>query len=184
MGYRINSTVKFMTFAMLIVAAISNGTSDAQAGVKSKPSLSVQGMNYYDKAQAKSSAIGRWEKKAAIKYGLEFSQWGKAKSKGTTCKKKFHRNNGRILWTCTASGRPTAKIVTCKGSVSATGTHKSNRSKARSTARENWEKKAAIAHGIKFSFWKNASQKKGFCIKKASGGTHQIRCTYIAKACH
>lgn len=66
-----------------------------------KPLLKKHGMWYFNKNKAKSSAKGRWEKQAAIKYGVKFSFWNNAKSKSYSCKK--HDNN---TWRCQAIAKP------------------------------------------------------------------------------
>lgn len=66
-----------------------------------KPMLKKHGMWYFNKEKAKTSAIGRWEKQAAIEYGVSFSFWNNAKTKSFGCKK--HDNN---TWRCEARAKP------------------------------------------------------------------------------
>ncbi len=66
-----------------------------------KPKVKKHGMYYYNKQKAKSSAKGRWEKQAAIQYGVKYSFWNNAKVKNYKCKKQ--PNN---TWRCLAIARP------------------------------------------------------------------------------
>ncbi|MEO9876749.1 MAG: hypothetical protein ABJM26_21980 [Anderseniella sp.] len=156
-------------------------SGDAFAAKKTKPMIGAYGKSYYKKAKARSSAVGRWEKRVAIKHGLKFSHWSRAKAKGTSCQSKFHQGNGKKLWTCTASAKPFANIKSCvSGRIVAKWKHP-NPAKAKATARNTWEKLTAQNYGIKYSFYKNAKGKSRNC-KLVSNGTMTL-CTFKATPC-
>ncbi|MFK7901291.1 MAG: hypothetical protein AB8B49_00450 [Nitratireductor sp.] len=173
--------------ALTLTAALTgfaplSGADQAQAATKVKPMLSVAGKTYYNKQTAKSSAVGRWEKKAVIMHGFEFSKWEKAKKTGYNCSSKFHQGNGKKLWTCKANGKPVANVQMCtSGKVRAKWYHP-NEVGARAGVRDAWEKLAAAEFGIKYSFYKNAKNKHATCGKD-SNHPGKITCTLSATAC-
>ncbi|MCK5745446.1 hypothetical protein [Oricola sp.] len=167
----------------VLAGGIAASTVGAEAAPKTQPALTVSGKSYYDKQQARSSAVGRWEKQAAIKYGLDFSDWGQAKHKGFLCNEDVHKKNGRTLWTCKALGQPFANIKTCKNQSVVAKNTRANKNKAQSETIKTWEKLAAINFGVKYSFWKNASDKSIKCSKQGSGSKQVFVCRYQAKPC-
>ena len=150
---------------VLTLTSLALTTGSALAATQCKPKLEKHGMWYYDKTKAKSSAKGRWEKQASINHGIKFSFWNNAKSKSYKCKK---HDNG--TWRCKAIAKPCANITTCKPLLKKHGMWYYKKEKAKSSAIGRWEKQASIAHGIKFSFWKNAKS-KSFNCKKHGGCT-------------
>lgn len=172
-------------FAALSVIAglgsvfVSMGASGALAANDVKPLHSAKGKNYYQKSKAKSSAIGRWEKSAAIKHGFDYGGWNKAKSKSVNCNRKFHRGNGKKLWTCTAKAKPVADVVSCKkGFIAAKAIHHTQKDAVK-FAHKFWERSAAVKHGIKYSFYKNAKNRSMKC--QPEGG--KVQCVFKAIPC-
>lgn len=176
------STLVAFTFAAIFGGfGVVGGATEAVAGTQ-KPMLKVEGKSYYSKQQAKSSAIGRWEQKAATKHGVVFKKWEDASKKRFDCKRKTHQGNAKKLWTCMAKAKPGSKIVFCRsGAVKAKWVHL-NKAGAKAGVRDAWEKRAAAKHGIKYSFYKNAIHKKSTC---GSDSKHpgKIVCTLSANAC-
>lgn len=175
------------TLAALTLAAIFGGfgaiggATEAVAGTN-KPMLKVEGKSYYSKQKAKRSAIGRWEIKAAAKHSSLFKKWEDASKKNFDCKRKTHQGNARKLWTCIAKAKPGSKVKFCKsGKVNAKWIHP-NEAGAKAGARNDWEKRAAAKHGMKYSFYKNAISKQSTCgtDSKYPG---KIVCTLAANAC-
>lgn len=65
-----------------------------------KGKVSAKGMFYKKGAKAKASAHYRWGLKVAAKYGASYGHWGKAKNKGTICKR-----GSKNLMRCTVRAR-------------------------------------------------------------------------------
>lgn len=169
--------------ALAILAGGLSASIGAEAAPQTQPILTVSGKTYYDKQQARSSAVGRWEKQAAIKYGLKFSNWGQAKHKGFSCNERAHKTNGRTVWTCKALGQPFSDVKTCKNRSVVAKNTRANKANAQSATIKTWEKLAAVNFGVKYSFWKNASDKSVKCSKQGSGGKQVFECRYQAKPC-
>jgi hypothetical protein len=151
----------------------------ASAANDVKPSLSANGMDYYAKPTAKTSAIGRWERKASAKHGAEYGGWGKAKQKSVNCNSRYHQGNGKKLWTCTARGKPVAKVQTCKkGFVTAIGV-KPEQKDAVKWAHRFWARGAADMYGVAYSFHKNAKNRSMHCSNKGS----MRKCVFKAIPC-
>lgn len=173
------TALAFGTVLGLGAAAIAFMTSQASAAKVAKPMLKTDGMNYYAKPTAKSSAIGRWERKASASYGAQFGGWGRAKKKSVDCRSKYHQGNGKKLWTCTAKGKPVAIVLSCKsGSVKATGV-KPKQKGAVKWAHRFWARGAAERYGVAYSFVKNAKNKSMKCSKVPNG----IKCVFKAVPC-
>lgn len=178
----LTSTLAALTFAAVLGGfGVIGGATEAAAGTD-KPMLKVEGKSYYSKQKAKSSAIGRWEKKVGTKHGLVFDNWEDASKKSFDCKRKTHQGNARKLWTCIAKARPGSKIAFCaSGKVKAKWVHP-NEAGAKAGARNDWEKRAAAKHGMKYSFYKNAVHKNSTCGSD-SQYPGKIVCTLSAYAC-
>jgi len=168
-----------------VLALIIGGLFVAQpamAAKQCKSPLSQKGMHYYSLNKTMSSAMGRWEKKAAIKYGVGYSFWKNAKGYSRTCTHKM--KNGKKLWNCTVTARPCKKVAkSCKPKLSQKGMFYFKRAKAKSSARGRWEKKAAIKYGIGYSFWKNAKSKGQACSFTMKNGKKLWNCKAYAKPC-
>ena len=160
----------------LALMALGLSTSASHAVTQCKNPVGEYGMYYFKKSKAKTSAIGRWEKKTAIKHGINFSFWNNAKKRSNVCKKQ--PNN---TWRCFAIGTPCYTKKVCKSKLKKHGMWYFNKQKAKDSAKGRWEKQAAIEHGVSYSFWSNAKG-KGFKCKKHDNGTW--RCLARAKPCH
>ena len=163
--------------AVLAVATVSfTSLSSANAAtICKKPTLSY-GMYYYKKSKAKTSAIGRWEKKTAIQYGVGLSFWNNAKKRSNVCQKQANNT-----WRCLAIGTPCQTKKTCKPKLKKHGMYYFNKQKAKTSAKGRWEKQAAIQYGIKYSFWNNAKLNHFKCKKQPN---NTWRCLAVAKPCH
>lgn len=168
-----NPVVKVL---ILTAFGLSLSAASAQAVTQCKNPIGSYGMYYFNKAKAKSSAVGRWEKKVAIKHGIGLSFWNNAKKRSNVCKKQANNT-----WRCFAIGTPCQTKKVCKGLLKKHGMWYFNKAKAKSSARGRWEKQAAIKHGVSYSFWNNAKSKSYNC-KKHSNNTW--RCEARAKPCH
>ncbi|GJM03415.1 MAG: hypothetical protein DHS20C08_19160 [Rhodomicrobium sp.] len=151
-------------------------TAGAKAGKICKQPTGEYGMYYYKKAKAKSSAIGRWEKKVAIKHGIGLSFWNNAKVRSNICKKQANNT-----YRCFAIGTPCQIKTSCKPVLKKHGMYYFNKQKAKDSAKGRWEKQAAINHGVKYSFW-NSAKKKHYKCKKQDNNTW--RCLAIARPCN
>ncbi|MBW8635878.1 hypothetical protein K1W69_01680 [Hoeflea sp. WL0058] len=157
-------------------------TTQAVAATDIKPTLSVSGKSYYQKEHAKNSAVGRWEKKAVIQHGMNYGKWGQAKQTSFDCNSKFHQGNGKKLWTCKASGKPVANVKMCaSGKIRARWYHP-NKAGAQKGVKDAWEKLAAAEHGMKYSFYKNATNKH-FTCGADSQFPGKITCNLSATPC-
>ena len=154
----------------------------ALAATQCKAPLSKKGMFYFNKNKAISSAQGRWEKKAAIQHGIGFSFWNNAKGKGRSCTSTM--KNGKKLWNCKLTAKPCKTVKLCKPKLSKAGMFYFNKAKAKSSAVGRWEKKAAIKHGISYSFWNAAKAKNFNCTFKMKNGKKLWNCKAIAKPCN
>lgn len=178
-----NAALATITLAATASGLIPIGNAtEAFAATKVKPMLSVSGKTYYDKQKAKSSAVGRWEKKAVIEHGIGFGKWEKAKKTGFNCNSKFHQGNGKKLWTCKANGKPVANIQICASSKINAKWYHSTEAGAKAGVLDAWEKLAAAEHGIKYSFYKNAKSKHSTCGSD-SQFPGKITCTLSATPC-
>lgn len=163
----------FAAFACIVISYAT--VTSANAKTICKPAVPEYGMFYVKKSKAKTSAIGRWEKKVAIKHGIGSSFWKNAKKRSNICKQQ---PNGTFR--CLAIGTPCKTVKVCKPLLVKKGMYYHNKAKAKASARGRWEKQAAIQHGIGSSFWKNAKQKKMACKQQPN---NSWRCTAIAKPC-
>lgn len=179
----LNSALAAITLTAIVGGLAPIGVAtQAAAATKVKPMLSVSGKAYYKKQKAKSSAVGRWEKRAVIDHGMGFGNWEKAKKTGFDCNQKFHQGNGKKLWTCKAKGKPVANVQMCaSGKISARWYH-STEAGAKTGVRDGWEKLAAAKHGTKYSFYKNATNKHSTCGAD-SQFPGKITCTLTATPC-
>ena len=177
------STLAAFTLTAVLGGFGAIGTAtEASAATDVKPMLSVSGKTYYKKDTAKSSAVGRWEKKAVIKHGMKYGKWEKAKKTSFDCDSKFHQGNGKKLWTCKANGKPVAKVQMCvSGKIKAKWYH-ANEAGAKAGVRDAWEKGAAAKHGVKYSFYKNATNKHSTCGSD-SQFPGKITCTLSGTPC-
>lgn len=177
------STLAALTLTAVLGGFGAIGTStEAAAATEVKPMLSVSGKTYYKKGTAKSSAVGRWEKKAVIKHGLKFGNWEDAKKTSFDCDSKFHQGNGKKQWTCKANGKPVAKVQMCaSGKINAFWYHPTE-AVAKASVRDTWEKLAAEKYGVKYSFYKNAKNKHSTCGTN-SKYPGNITCTLKATPC-
>ena len=155
----------------------------AMAAKQCKSQLNKKGMYYYNKDKAKSSAKGRWEKQAAIKYGIGYSFWNNAGGKGYSCSATM--KNGKKLWNCTAKAKPCKTLAKiCKPKLSKAGMFYFKKATAVSSARGRWEKQAAIKYGVNYSFWKSAKAKNYTCSFKMKNGKKLWNCTAKAIPCN
>lgn len=179
----ITKTVTTLSLAAIIggFAALS-GSTQAIAANDVKPMLTVEGKTYYKKQTATESAIGRWEKRAVIKHGIKYGKWNDARKTSMDCDSKFHQGNGKKLWTCAANGKPVAKIKMCvSAKLKATWYH-STEAGAKAGVRDAWEKGAAQRHGMKYSFYKNATDKRATCGED-SKYPGKVVCTLAGTPC-
>lgn len=160
----------------LIFILTSLGAGSTIAATQCNQPIGEYGMYYFNQNKAKSSAIGRWEKKVAIKHGIGASFWNNAKTRSNVCQKQANNT-----YRCFAIGTPCQTTTTCKPKLSQKGMFYYKKQQAKDSAKGRWEKQAAIQHGVNFSFWNSAKQ-KSFNCKKQPNNTWQ--CTAIAKPCH
>ncbi len=153
----------------------------ASAATQCKTPLSQKGMHYFSKAKAVSSAKGRWEKKAAIKHGIGFSFWNKAKGRSTFC--GFKMKNGKKLWNCTLKAKPCKTVKLCKPKLAKAGMFYFDKAKAKSSAVGRWQKQAAINYGMGYSFWNSAKNKNYSCSFTMKNGKKLWNCKAIARPC-
>jgi len=174
---RKNSIIpRLLKLAIVSTLAFSFAPGTSSAATQCKNALGEYGMYYYKEQKAKSSAVGRWEKKAAIKHGIGLSFWKNAKTKSNVCKKQANNT-----YRCFAIGTPCQTKKLCKPTLKKHGMWYTKKEKAKSSAIGRWEKQAAIHHSVKYSFWNNAKT-KSFSCKKHQNNTW--RCEAIAKPCH
>ena len=160
---------------ILTAMGLSLTTVKASALTQCKKPIGSYGMYYFNKQKAKTSAIGRWEKKTAIAHGIGLSFWSNAKKRSNVCKKQ--PNN---TWRCFAIGTPCQTKTICKPQLKKHGMWYFKKAKAKTSAIGRWEKQAAINYGVNFSFWNNAKA-KSFKCKKHDNNTW--RCEARAKPC-
>lgn len=171
------SFIKALPAAVFTIAMLSLSSASAvQAKEICKQPIGEYGMYYFKQAKAKSSAVGRWEKKVAIKHGIGLSFWKNAKIRSNVCKKQANNT-----YRCFAIGTPCQTKTSCKPAVKKHGMYYFNKQKAKSSAKGRWEKQAAIQHGVNYSFW-NSAKKKNFNCKKQANNTW--RCLAIARPCN
>lgn len=173
----INSIItKTLPLTILAALALNLTTVNmANALTQCKNPVGSYGMYYYKKATAKSSAVGRWEKKTAIQHGIGLSFWNNAKKRSNICKKQANNT-----YRCFAIGTPCQTKTVCKPKLKKHGMYYFNKQQAKSSAKGRWEKQAAINYGVNYSFW-NKAKAKNFKCKKQPNKTW--RCKAIAKPC-
>jgi len=176
-------TLKKFSQAMALMIGCMFVAGPALAAKQCKSQLNQKGMFYFNKNKAKSSADGRWEKQAAIKYGVGYSFLNNAKGKSHGC--TFTMKNGKKLYNCTTRAKPCKTLAkVCKPKLTKAGMFYFNKDTAKSSAIGRWEKKAAIQHGMNFSFWKGAKGKGFSCSHSMKNGKKLYNCKAIAKPCH
>lgn len=162
---------------LLAVTTVSfTSVNSANAATQCKKAIGSYGMYYYKKSKAKTSAVGRWEKKTAIQHGIGLSFWNNAKKRSNVCQKQANNT-----WRCFAIGTPCQTKTVCKPKLKKHGMYYYNKQKAQSSAKGRWEKQAAIQYGVKYSFWNSAKARKFKCKKQPN---NTWRCAAIAKPCH
>ena len=96
--------------------------------------------------------------------------------------KKFSQAIALLIGTMVLA-QPALAAKQCKSPVSQKGMFYFKKATAISSAQGRWEKKAAIKHGIGFSFWNNAKGKNTSCTFTMKNGKKLWNCKLTAKPC-